>query len=698
MKVHAMYAAISPRDSVVGLLSDQSGVVQVLNSAGIVIQSVSPEQYILRHPDTFVAQVRDEEHAIDLLAERSTKSICLDMTLLLFDRDVTPSTRQELAMELDQLLRDDENRDYVLDIVLCRAFPTLADVDGAVEAVRGHCIVQDVVASILRCQDRVGLISESWLVVKQEPIVQQAGPDRVFALFSRCGVFRQLALAATDTTQLDAIKSSLALAIDREQLDSAPRIIVILANELRKRLPPGTPRQRVPHAHVDADDVASEWRDDDFARPQHTSDYAAYNAALSQVDKIVVLYGQMRDAQARAMLDELAEEQIKYPTGERLFVKSLCNIAKQVNSHGRPEISFECLQRALSFPNGIDSQLYLQIGTGLRSLRKFDEAEKCLKLARQLDDGTLSDRIRLQMIRVTVARGSYEEACDEYLAIPDLQLKTAELCGLGTLYRRMGRPREARERYQDCLNLDAQYHPAYAGRAEIWKQNGKPHRAIAEYNALITRFTDLEVGSKKVYDLARSHLFRLTEQYEKSERILQDLANEFPGDRGVHLQLAKLLLLQGDHDQARDHFERARRPSLRDLSELVFAQACRVYDSVAIREELAGIQSSLMPEDKGLASCVEAYNLMAESDFDRAQHVLSNAIYVERLVGDLADVLRFHALRKTCSSFDYRSDRALCRVAKRSDRNLRWAMKSIANGDYSEADRLESEFLLRVAV
>jgi hypothetical protein len=103
-----------------------------------------------------------------------------------------------------------------------------------------------------------------------------------------------------------------------------------------------------------------------------------------------------------------------------------------------------------------------------------------------------------------------------------------------------------------------------------------------------------------------------------------------------------------------------------------------------------------MPEDKGLASCIEAYDLITNSDFDRAQQVLREAIFVDRLVGDLPNVLRFHALRKADSSFNYKSEHSLCRVAKRSDRSLRRAMHSIVSGDYDEADRFESEFLLRV--
>lgn len=101
-----MYAANSPRDHVVGLLQDEGAWVQLLDRldrASASVSTASAERYISRHPDTLVVDVRDGKHAVEVLAERSTRSMCLDMTVLLFDRDVSVQTRQELATELDLL-------------------------------------------------------------------------------------------------------------------------------------------------------------------------------------------------------------------------------------------------------------------------------------------------------------------------------------------------------------------------------------------------------------------------------------------------------------------------------------------------------------------------------------------------------------------------------------------------------------------
>lgn len=692
-----MYAAISPRDHVVGLIQDEGAWVQILDRAGLPASTVSAERYISRYPDTLVVDVRDGRHALDVLAERSTRSMCLDMTLLLFDRDVSVQTRQELAKELNVLFQDEGNRSYVLDIVLCRPLSQNADVDGAVSAVQTTKIVGGVVASILDCQNIVRLVQQSWLLVTNTPLVQQSGAEHVYSLLCRHGVFRRLVLDAADTAQLDAIKPILAMdAALRAQLGTAPRIVLELVEELRKELPHPTADKALVDGQIDDQGVESssqEYQDD---LPKHTTAHSAYTAAVSQVDRIVGLYRQMKDVQAEEIVSQLISEQTRHSGGEQHLVKSLCNIARQVNVLGRPDIGLNCLLKALEFPSGIDSQLYLQIGTELRELGRFDEAMACYERATQLDDGSLAEKLRLAKIRLRVARGNYEEALLEYLAIPELQFRPRELAGLGTLYRKMGRPRDAREAYHSCLHNDKEFHIAYAGLAELQKQAGKPHQAIAEYNSLIRRFDDLDPGSKKIYDLARSHLFRLTGQYDKSEQLLHELLNTASADREVHLQFAKLLALRGDVDRAKEHFDRAQGPSLDDLGQLVFAAATKTFDSTQVREQLARIQASIKPEDIGIRSCLEAYELITNSDFERAQEVVHHPAYVDRMAADFSNVLRFHALRRASSSFDYKSDHALCRIAKRSDRSLRRVMHAIASNDYQEAGKLESEFLLRL--
>ena len=692
-----MYAAISPRDNAVALFRDD-GFVSVLNPQGSSLADIPAERYFARHRDTSIATVTDAKHAVDILARHSEMSLCLDMTLLLFDHDITVQTRGELATELDRLLRSNENREYVLDVTLTTPFPADADRTGATSAVKGHAVVGEVVTTILDSQDAVQVVFNSWLLIRDLPLVKQNGADKSFAILSRHSVFRRFAIEARDHTSLSALTASLAMDESlKRQLDAAPRIVVDLAKQLKPHLRhaqqsaeaiglPTVKRSRLP-INVTFEE----------SLPQHHTGHAAFLAAVSQVEKISDLYRQLKDQQASSMLQQLVTEQLKHEEGEEYLVKSLCNIANRVNARGRPEIGLECLMKALQFPNGIDAQLYFQIGNELRELRQFDESIKCYRHAKQLDDGSLADQIRLAIIRVTVAKGRYEEALSAYLEIPDLRLKPMELSGLGTLYRKMGRLRDAREEYTACLKIADDFHLAHAGLGEVKKQIGRPHEAIAQYNALLRRFTDIDDGPRKVYELARSQLFRMTKQYDKSEAILRELAATFPGDRGVHTQFAQLLALRGQMKEAQEHFKMAKGKNLHDLGQLIFAKVNRESRFEYSAQEFSVACDSLLPEERGLASCAEAYDLLRNSEYRRAQEELRDSTFVDRLTSDLASVLRFHAQQRCGANVNYKSEYALCRVAKRSDRSLRNAIQAIAAGNYADAVDLEREFLLRIA-
>jgi tetratricopeptide (TPR) repeat protein len=321
---------------------------------------------------------------------------------------------------------------------------------------------------------------------------------------------------------------------------------------------------------------------------------------------------------------------------------------------------------------------------------------RCFDRAKQLDDGTLSESIRLALIRVAVAQGRYDEALWAFLATPNLQYRPTELAGLGTLYRKMGSFQKARETYRACLAIDIDYHSAHAGLAEIRKQIGKPHQAIAAYNALFRKCDDLEPGARKVYSLAVSHLLRMTGQFAKAEQHLARLAIEFPADADVHQQFAKLLALLGRFDEARQHFERSKRTAVLDLGQMVFVKAMNRFDPSFVGSRTTEISPLLMPEEQGIAKCIEAYDLIGRGEFNAADEVLSGTSIVDRLAKDLACVLRYHAQGQMRGAFSYKSDYALCRIAKRSDRALRLATHAISSGDYATADRLESEFMLRL--
>lgn len=692
-----MFVAISPRDGCFGILEGQK--VKVLDREKRPRGKLTATAYFSRFPDTALVEVNTSDEARKALERYETRSLSLDMLLLLFDHEVSNSTRKQLARELDSLFQDACNKDYVLDILLAKPMPETTDVNGAINAAKNFPVTDSILNTIINCQARVRSVYESWLLTSQETIVRQNDARHVFGIFCQLGVFRTLALEASDTSKLNRIQSQLMVNPDMEkQLDATPRIIQKLIENYRQKIPQSQPNARIPTKNETPSQDSVSDEETRREEPKQTTPHAAYSAALSQIDKIVELYIRKKDHQANSILHQLISEHAKYAKRDKLTVKTLTNIATKVGSAGRSDVSLDCLYNALDYPNGIDSLLYLHIGTHLRESGEFDKALECYKFATALDDGSLEDRIRINTIHVAVARGHYNDALSEYLAIPNLDIKPHALLRLGTLYRKMGRLHDSRLTYFECLGLDEKMHAAKAGLAEIRKQSGKPHDAIADYNRILSEADNLDEGAKRVYELSRSHLFRITKQYKKAEVILRDLVNRYPADRDVHLQLAKLFELQGIHSGAEEHFYKAMGKSFNNLRELIFSKASSVFKPDPIDDRIQDIPSLLKPDETGLKTCFDAYTLIKESEFEKARIRLDNqGSMVDRMTKDYAEVLRFHTMKKLTSQFTYKSEHSMSRVAKGAYKTLREAMQSIQEEDFTTAEQLETEFLQRIA-
>ena len=263
-------------------------------------------------------------------------------------------------------------------------------------------------------------------------------------------------------------------------MSSAPRIISKWF-ELIKNEFPDTPAT---HYAVEKGEVYSE---SDGILPeqgtrrsyQHTYVHTVYEAALSQIDKIVDLFAECKDQQASSILNQLIDGNLQSRSGEELAVKSLCNVAKKVASRGREDICTRCLSDALKYPNGIDHVLYIQIATEFRDLGKLNEAIECFNKAEYLARGNDSSLaiIHTAKIHILTIQGKYDQALQEYHNIQDYNLKPNIICSIADLYRKSGRLGEAREYYERCLRFASETDRAVAGLAEVWKQKGN---AIAQ--------------------------------------------------------------------------------------------------------------------------------------------------------------------------------------------------------------------------
>jgi tetratricopeptide (TPR) repeat protein len=682
---------ISPSDGFAGVLSETDGVVQIALPASESGRSMTACNYANRFPSSTVVNVASIDDGVQLFGTYESHSLALDFSLLLFDSEVSKATREEVASELERMLDYREASDYVLDILLASPLPESADVDGAIEAAASKARCKDFVSKIVESQSRVRLAYNAWQAVSSSQMVANVGRERIHGLLVHHGVFRRFVLEGK--TQADKAALTPVILGVRQQIDS--RISTALLNEYVSNLPLGARLARLDRIGDESfeSDAHLETKVRSLARGGADEKRAR---AESQVEKIAELFGEGNDQVANEYLNQLVDSQTSDTDDHSHLVKSLCNIASKCVVRGRQDASFNCLTRALSFKNGIDSKLYLQLGHGLKDIREFDRALECYELARQIDSGANDDRIRLAVIRVSVAKGDYDNALTQYLA-SSTELNNPDWLGsIGLLYRRINQPQDARHFYSRALSIDASYHPARAGLAETIKQVGRHHKAIVRYQQLLDDFPELEEGSSKIYALARSHLFKVTHQMAKANQILTQLNQMYPEDHEVHLHLAKNYMLQGDTRKAKFHFERSEAPNLDNIFHKLFLVG--IGEPVTLpNPNLETQETGVPPEEKGLVRCSRAIVAIRERDFEQAQRILVGSEYCDRLQSDFGAVLGYHATKMLDSSFNYKTNPVVARIAKRGSRELRYSVAAIAAGDFNTAQEFELKMCLRIA-
>lgn len=699
MTTQNQLAFVSPRDGFAGLLDDDHRTVELVTPVEWCGQSFSAGSYATRFPDTTVVEVADGDEAIACLNELQEALLALDFTLLLFDSEVSHGTRREIAIELDEMLAVQRCREYVLDVMLACPLPDDVELETTTDAAIGQRNVRSLVEVITGSQCRVRLAHSAWLALRNDALVKQTGVTKVHGALIRFGVFRKLVERGKTQADVTHLRAETVLDL-ADHCD--PRIVNSLISEYSSSLPVGI-QVFQGESPTGAADARDEYNDVDnpnsTSHPRRVRSTHELQRAQSQVDRIADLFGQGNDDIGNQFLNELVESQTHSTEDHSHIVKSLCNIATKCRIRGRHDVSSMCLNLALKFKTGIDAVLYIQIGNALRDVQEYDRALECYEIAKQLDHGDRSDAIRLEIIRISVAKGDYELAISQYEQIPDIGSQPKALSGVGTLYRKMGDLRAARDCYYRVLNLDSSFHAAYAGLAEAAKQSGHHHKAIERYNAMMQEFSDnMDEGSLKVYTLARAFLFRMTHQLGRAADLLKRLNSEYPMDGDVHLQLAKLHMLQGETARARHHFELARSRSLDRVNAQLYFMAIGQSEPYS-KGAKSEVRSSdvFLPEDLGLVACVRALSAIHDDNYELAQSELEKGTCVDKLHSDFVEVLNFHAAARLDQTINYKSNQTICRIAKRGYPNLRRTVHAILHDDFEVANKEERQMCLLIA-
>jgi tetratricopeptide (TPR) repeat protein len=632
-------------------------------------------------------------------------SEALDLVLFLLDRKLSAETHVLAADELNELLANEFVARYLHQIFYTKPLPATANIDGAIEISREYSRATSFLSQLAESQTPIAAVRAAWegidlQSVSQEIATNKLSADEVEGILVRHGVFFEIASALRNGA--NPVEVWVRFSKDSDLTRELPSFSRVM-NEWIKPLPRGRGIKVEAGMSVGTSQVielsTSPSSTNSFAQRTKPKALKALESALAQVDKISELATELKDAQAAKMLDELIAEQLRFSGGATYAVKSLCNIAAQTRRRQRGDFATKCLLRAFEL-NSTDPVVYFQLGTQLRDSQLYSEARRAYD--KSLEYGDKTDVYRVQTTlsakaHVLTEQDLYDEAIREYESIPFCTDSFSIRNSIADLYRRKGNFREAMSRYLDLIQLDGTFHRAFAGKAEIAKRRGDPHRAIRVYNSLLTNAKfDVDEESYIVYQVARSGLFKRVGQFEKAIEIARNVLELDPNRLQSKVQLASLLTLTGKPSLSLAEAIR-KEVGWRDRWRIEMIEGLRLFsqnnhkDAVRHLVEEVDISSAAIDEQP-LAKCAVAMAMISSQDSVGARELLGGVAIDDRTICEFRQVLQYHSLL-----LDRQQMKIQLPHLRRTSPEIRMAADSLREGNLQKALKHEIAFVLRAA-
>jgi len=665
----------------------------------------------LRHAyDQHVIEGATEAEILEHFENSVEGSESLDLVLFLLDGRLSSETHRLAAEELEELLTNEWVVRYLHQILYAKPLPNAANIEGAIESSRRFGNVHKFLSRLAESQDAISTVRSAWESIPLEATSQEVekrelSSKDVEGICIRHGLFYEFVTALMSDANPVAVlvwmskNSSL-----KQELPSYNRI----GNAWIKPLPRGLGLKASPTIANPSLIAALPAVTTDVSHNRNVSSFKqlpkalkAFGSALAQVERISELVASRQDAPAEKMLDELIREQLQYPDGASYAVKSLCNIATQARHSHRRDFAVNSLFRALKL-NPTDPVACFQLGTQLRDSELFEEARQAYD--KSLEYGDSDDIYRTQTTlsakaHVLTEQGKYDDAMQEYESIPFYNDNFSIRNAVADLYRKKGNLREAMFRYLELIAADETFHRAFAGKAEIAKRRGDPHRALRIYNSLLKsgKYT-IDDDSRTVYQFARCQLFKRVGQFPKAIEIAKLVLDEEPYHLQAKMQLASLLTLTGTPSAAlqrsiRDEARNRDRWQVELLEGLALFH--QNHPNEARKHLLENIDiSQVVVDEQPLAKCAVAMTLINENETIAARNILSNLETSDRNIQDFEVLLKAHS---------YMVDSHGAKVSvefprfRRVSAEIRAAAESLRIGNLREAFNHELAFMLLAA-
>lgn len=632
---------------------------------------------------------------LDALTLASCESESLDCCLALFDTCQSKDVCSAAAELLEGLLELPGVQFYLEDIFFAKPLP--ANTNEIVEVEDQFPSVKQLINKIYSAQSAVRKVREAWTEIPFSMYLREPKTEKHFeSACLRNGIFRKLVDAFGGHDTLNSVQLSVC---EDERLKREFPGLNMLMNawvEVIRKAPGSNSHPKRVKQTAAISSVEKRWglpkldnESEQIDLRQHSTNHQAFTAAISMVDRVVELVKLGKDSQADDILNELIAGQLGYEGGASNAMRSLCNIAGRLRKVSRQDFAIGCLNRAIDLSG--DARAYQQLGAVLIDVEHFEEAEKALKKANELasaHDPAMKNSILCSIAHLHESRYQFDRAFQIYDTMDPVFAGHTQNLRADTL-RKMGCLEDAMDLYVGILSHNKTNDRAFAGKAEIAKRRGNPHKGIRHYRHILTKLT-IDPDSKSVYQLALGNLFKMTGQIQSASKLAMGVLSTQPYNTYAALLLASAHGLEGNYDKAIGALPQ----STFCRNSIVEAMLEASRGNIEQAKENLGIhltQTHLLLEDQFFLRCSRIALSLATEDVDGAKQTLAIISAQSMMERDIESVFQLHvsAIEGTCLPTPVRSRRLV--------RDWHRASGAILSGNFQLASRFEFGAILKCA-
>lgn len=519
------------------------------------------------YEDTIHLRSTDSKKALTKLNVESLKSDSLLLVLSVLDENISCDLKDDLYINLNELLSDELILKYIQGILFSRPLPkhTISVVP---ETLKKYPIVNNLIEELLSSQECVSKIYDLWTETAEKFSVEPEHIIYIEGVFAVLGVGYKLSRSpiprnTTDILQFECLSKL-------KNIQNNRQIIKKLFDSYKSSIESDK--------KVTIQVESKKFKHKDKSSTPSIATHEIYGKVNSQISKITTLLKNGDINAAKKIKEELISSQ-KSRHDNSFAAKSLCKLSEEAKSIFDFELQLEWSLEAVDiYPDdkrsyGHVADAYLNLNQLENSRIWFDRAihagdgsfakcglarvernhfnyEKAFKLVNEvIDEGyneysnlTLKAELLRDLERLDEAADLYEQLSQDF---PEY---SRAMCGVAAIKADQRNFREAEIVYRKCIELypDDIDNVAYSSLGFLLAKQGR----FAEGFKLLDKGISLGQTRNFKPQMIKARAFRMRGQYIKAESIYRTLINTSDYYIESRVELVDVLLNDNRYDEA----------------------------------------------------------------------------------------------------------------------------------------------------